>query len=137
MNNSNFNNKDIAKVLLQRAKNTRSLSKAEEKYDSDIENVSEYKTNEITSYLIREGCISAHPVFMKPPSPDIIIMPYPSSDGEGLSEKGEDKLADLIKSFKEEESTIFKKRLSKLIEGIIGILIAVLTAFIIWICGWG
>ena len=144
MSNPNFNDRHIVKVMLQIAKNKRSLSKVEAKYDLEIQTISENRTREITSYLIKEGCVSQHLVLPERTHPSIILMPYASSEGEGLSEKGEDLLEDLINALNKEKSMRRRELVSGLskntigwIMGIVsGVVIGVVVGFILWRCGW-
>lgn len=115
MTNPNFNDRHIIKVMLQIAKNKRLLSKVEAKYDLEIQDISENRTREITSYLIKEGCVSQHFVLPERTYPSIIILPYASSKGEGLSKKGEDLLEDLINSLEKGKSLKIKNIVHRLI----------------------
>ena len=139
MSNPNFNDRHIVKVMLQIAKNKRSLSKVEAKYDLEIQTISENRTREITSYLIKEGCVSQHLVLPERTHPSVILLPYASSEGEGLSEKGEDLLEDLIDALNEEKSIKRRKLLlglSKTIGWIMGIASGLIIAFLSWYFGW-
>lgn len=146
-----FNKEQVVKVMLQIAKNKRPLSKTEEKYDLSIQDVLEVRAQEITSFLEKEGCVEQHPVFIDRPSPSVVIMPFPSSEGEGLSPKGECELEDLIGILEKEKKekrkgiilSIFKwitggtAEAFKWIMGIVATIIGgVVIAYICWHFGW-
>ena len=141
MNNSEytFDIKDIAKVLLKVAQNTRELSDIEKRFDSELE----YPIGRepaILRMLEQNGYIGTHLVSIKSDSPSVVIMPFISTEGEGLTPKGENQLTELINNLKKEK----KEKKVEAINGaacstlkwILGIIAAVIAGFIIWKLSW-
>lgn len=142
-----FNKEQVVKVMLQIATNKRSLDKVEAKYYSSIQEVSEVRKQEIVSFLEKEGCVEQHLVFMDKPSPSVVVMPFPSSEGEGLSPKGESELKDLIgfleKEKKEKRKSVISSILkwfmeigTSIFKWIMGIVAVVIAAYICWRFGF-
>ena len=128
-----FNAEELLKVMLQVAKNRRQLSGIEKKLDLKIGKVSVYRTQEIINILERNGWISTHLVVPnQPQNPSIKIFPFISSEGEGLTPKGEDELNRRIENFNKERKNKKKNTLIRVLEWIIAPLV---IAFLIWFFG--
>lgn len=98
-----FTNKEIAKVMLQIKKDhDRELTKLEKKYDSEFPEVSEEEKNLILNQFTINNWIKTHPVPLNS-RPGQILMPYPSYEGEDLTEEGYAKLSSLIDEFEKEK----------------------------------
>ena len=132
-----FNAEELLKVMLQVARNRRQLTDVEKKIDLKIGIVSDYRTQEIINILERNGWISTHPVFpSQPQNPSIHIFPFLSSEGEGLSPKGEDELNRRIEKYNKVRKTNRRKALKGIIKWIGGIITGLIIAFLIWFFGW-
>lgn len=90
MSEQKYTNEQFLKVMLEVAQRKRSLTNLEEKYYSSIDSLSESRKSEIISDMEKNNWISSHIVhFEQPQIPSIRILPMLSSEGEGLSQKGE------------------------------------------------
>ena len=147
MSEQKYSNEQFLKVMLEVAQRKRSLTNLEEKYYSSIDSVSESRKSEIISEMVKNCWISSHPVFFDQPqtasNTSVKIFPMQSSDGEGLSQKGEDKLEDLIKILEKEKEAKrnqfimgFLNFLKSSFGWIMGIIAAVIAGYILWKMGW-
>lgn len=92
-------NQELAKVMLQvKKEHDKALSKLEEKYDSELPEVSSNKIPTVFNELVLKLWIKTHLVTLNS-NPGQTIMPYPSYEGEDLTEEGYAKLASLIDEF--------------------------------------
>lgn len=136
-----FPKEQVIKIMLQVAKRKRELTKLERKYDKKIKDVGDYRTKEIMSLLNSKLWISQTPVFIPSPDPTSVKMfPFNSSDGEGLSPKGDAILLDLIESFERDRIGKRKDRIlgvSKFtFTTIVTIVSGLVIAFLSWYFGW-
>lgn len=136
-----FNAEELLKVMLQVARNKRQLKDIEEKIDLTIGLVSDYRTQKIINILERNEWISIHPVFLnQPQNPSIKIFPFNSSEGEGLTHKGEDELNRLIEKYNKERKNQRKnnrrKVLVEIFKWIGGIISSLIITYFIWFFGW-
>ena len=135
--------KDLLKAMLLIAKRERPLNRLEQKYDKEISPISENRFNQINSLLVRKRCVKEHLIVFDRPDPSTIIGPMLSSEGEGLTETGEDELRELIESYEEEMKSNRRAALKNVfgssfgwIMGIIATVIAtVIGAILIFILG--
>ena len=71
-----FDKEQVVKVMLHFANNKRSLDRVEAKYYSSIQEVSEYRYQEIISFLERECCVEQHSIFIKNSFPSQMFFPF-------------------------------------------------------------
>ena len=135
-----FRKEHVVKIMLQVAKRKRELTKLEKKYDKKIKNVDKNREEEIISLLTSKHWITQTPVFIPSQDTNQIVLPFLTSDGEGLSHSGEAKLNDLIDSLEEDRIKKRKYCISKILKyafnTIIGILSVLVSTFLIYYFGW-
>lgn len=138
-NEHTFNTGELIKVLLKIAQNTRELSEIEKQYDSEF-GYPEEQESDILNYFEQNGYIGSHPVPIKSDSQSVVIMPYISTKGEGLTQKGEDRLKELINILKNEKKEKKVKAIneaaSSTTKWILGIIATIIAGYIIWKLGW-
>lgn len=126
---------ELLKAMLLIAQRKRPLTELEQKYDKKISSISENRFDKINSLLVSQGCVEQVMVFFDRPDPSTVIMPMPTSDGQGLTETGEDELRELIESYEEEIKSNRKAALIKIFKWIMGILGTVIGAILIYFLG--
>ena len=118
-------NKEELKVLLQLAKNTRDLNRAERRYDSIIPPLSKNRFEKIVSQLEKEGSILHNSVLVDNSQTEPNSMPFNSEVKDGLTSDGEQRLEDLISELEDD-------RKEKVRTVYISILILIIAFIIRW-----
>lgn len=140
MSEQNYTNRQLLKVMLEVAKRVRTLNPIEENYFRTIDNLSDNRKKEIIRFMENKKWIKSHSHFFNQPqngsNTSTIIFPVLLSEGEGLSEKGEDKLKDIINLFEESKKAERTKKISHIAKWIGGIIAGVIIAFIVYKLGW-
>lgn len=131
--------KDLLKAMLCIAKRERPLTRLEQKYDKEISPISENRFRKINSLLVSKGCVKQVMIVFDRPDPSTVIGPMLSSDGQGLTETGEDELRELIESYQEEMKSNRRAALKNVFGAsfgwIMGIIATVIGAILIFILG--
>ena len=140
MSEQNYTNRQLLKVMLEVAKRVRTLNPIEENYFRTIDNLSDNRKKEIIRFMENKKWIKSHSHFFNQPqngsNTSTIIFPMLSSEGEGLSEKGEDKLKDIIHLLEESKKAERNKKIIPIAKWIGGIITGLIVAFIVYKLGW-
>lgn len=134
-----FSNEEMLIVLLQHAKNKRLLTSKEKRIESNLKCLS-ISTSEIEQTFINESLIGTHVVSFKSSDPSVLVLPYFSSEGEGLTEKGEIFLKETLGFYRKEKIKIkasaFYRFVKPILQWVMGIIAALIVAYLIWKLGW-
>lgn len=140
MEEQNYSNEHLLKVMLEVAQRTRQLNCIEERYHSIIDSPSESIKSEIISEMKKNYWISSHAVLFDPLQTDsntsVDIFPMLSGEGERLTKKGKYILNGLISLFEDKRKEQRIKNINKALKWTFRVIAALSVAFIVWRLFW-